>query len=183
MRIGRIQSLLAVKVFFCYSSKDEQLRRDLDTSLAMLKREKKITIWYDRCIPPGEEWEREISSRLESAGIILLLLSPDFLASDYIYEREMNRAFELRDAGKACVIPIVLRPCAMGANALGNLQALPRGPGGHRPIVNWSSQDEAFLKVAEGIRAVVEELAPKPFGGPSQTIGTTAMGSKLPGWK
>ena len=157
--IDRVQSFLAIKVFLCYSSKDDRLRRDLETFLASLKREKKITIWYDRIIPPGKEWEGEIDGHLESARIILLLVSPHFLESDYIYDREMKRALERHNAGEACVIPIILRPCDWEGAPFGKLQALPRDG---RPIVNWPRRDEAFRDVATGIRNVVEELAQNP---------------------
>src|SRR5688500_16580070 len=98
-------------VFFSYSHKDEQLRDDLEVQLTMLKREGLIEAWHDRRIPAGSHLDDAISSKLEEAEVILLLASPDFLASEYCWGTEVRRAMERHEAGEAVVIPVVLRPC------------------------------------------------------------------------
>ena len=61
-------------------------------------------------IGAGREWKGEISRALEAANIILLMVSPSFVASDYCYDIEMARAMERRESGDSVVIPIILRP-------------------------------------------------------------------------
>ncbi|MBC7931670.1 MAG: tetratricopeptide repeat protein, partial [Rubrivivax sp.] len=110
----------------------------------------------DRRIVAGQEWDRQIDKHLESADIILLLVSPDFLASHYCYDIEVKRAMERHDAGEARVIPIILRHCDDWQSApFGKLQAVPKDA---RPVTDWPDHDKAFADVAAGIRRAVEEL-------------------------
>ena len=149
-------SLNPVNLFYSYSHKDEALRKELETHLAMLRREGQITSWHDSRIPAGEDWEGEISEHLNSADIILLLVSSDFLASDYCYEKEVTRAIARHRAKVARVIPIILRPCVWTkSQPLVNLKVLPTDA---VPITRWADIDEAFLNVAEGISSVCKEL-------------------------
>ena len=125
----------------------------------MLKRERVISGWHDRKIKPGTEWKGQIDAHLESAQIVLLLISADFLASDYCYDIEMDRALARYDAGEAQVIPIILRPCDWPYSRFGKLQALPRDG---KPVSAWPTHDQAFNEVARGIRRVVEERTKMP---------------------
>jgi TIR domain len=150
-----------------YAHRDEKLKEELRKHLSMLKRQGVISEWQDRVIDAGTDWSKEIDKHLESAKIILLLISPDFLASDYCYNIEMKRAVERHDRGEACVIPVFLRQCDWKGAPFGKLQGLPTDA---RPITNprWSSHDEAFTIVARGIRAAVETLrAPIETSSPS----------------
>lgn len=144
-----------IQVFYSYSHKDEELRDDLETALVLMRRQKLIEGWYDRNIDAGEELEGEIAEHLEKAHIILLLVSPAFMRSDYCYEKEMMYAMARHEARTARVIPIILRPCEWQSAPFGKLKALPKDG---KPITTWSNRDEAFLDVARGIRRVVEEL-------------------------
>jgi len=146
----------AIEVFFSYSHKDEELRDQLSNHLSTLKRKQFITAWHDRRIGAGTEWASEIDERLDAADIILLLISSDFLASDYCYDVEVKRAMERHDAGEARVIPVILRPVDWKGAPFGKLQALPRDA---RPVTEWPNRDQAFLDIAQGIRAAAEELA------------------------
>ncbi|QLE48133.1 toll/interleukin-1 receptor domain-containing protein [Nostoc sp. C057] len=146
-----------VKVFFSYSHKDEALRDELATHLSMMKRQGVIEAWHDREISAGREWANEIDDNLDIADIILLLVSANFLASDYCYDKEMKRAMERHQTREARVIPIILKPVDDWNSApFGKLQALPQNA---KPITSWQDQDEAFLNVAQGIRRVVKEMA------------------------
>jgi TIR domain len=148
-----------IKVFFSYSHRDAELRDELAKHLRLLERQGVIASWHDRQIPPGTEWAGVIDTHLQTAAIILLLVSADFLASDYCYDIEMQRAMERHEAGEARVIPIILRPMDWYSAPFGKLQALPRGG---RPVTSWPNQDEAFLDIARGIRSIAEELAQNP---------------------
>lgn len=100
----------AISMFISYAHEDEPLLRQLETHLSLLKRQNLVAAWHDRQIPAGTDWAGEIDARLEQASIILLLVSADFLASDYCYEVEMKCALERHEAGQARVLPIALRP-------------------------------------------------------------------------
>ena len=144
-----------MEVFYSYSHADEKLQEELEKHLTLLKRQGYITTWHDRDISAGREWEQEISGHLNTAWIILLLISPDFISSDYCYSKEMTRALERHESGKACVIPIILRPVDWREAPFGKLQALPKRA---KPVTSWSDQDEAFLNVVEGIREAIKSL-------------------------
>jgi len=145
----------AVEVFFSYSHKDEDLRDELSKHLAMLKRQHVITAWHDRRIGAGKEWENEIDEHLNTVDIILLLISSDFLASDYCYDVEVKTAMKRHDEGEARVIPVILRPVDLKGAPFGKLQVLPKDA---RPVTDWPNRDQAFLNVAQGIRVAAEEL-------------------------
>ena len=164
-------------MFVSYSHVDEELRNQLETHLAMLKREGAIDVWHDRRIVPGDKIDPTISEALEEAQVILLLVSPDFLASDYCYDREMQRAMERHEAGEARVLPVILRPCDWMRAPFGKLRATP--PDG-KPVKKWADIDEAFLQVTQDIRrateATVARRTPAPrtavLGGAAQADAT-----------
>ena len=147
----------AFELFYSYAHKDERLRNELEKHLFHLKRQGLINSWYDRDISAGTEWAYEIDTHLNSAHIILLLISPDFIASEYCYSIEMTRAIERHEAGDACVIPIILRPTDWKSSPFSKLQALPTNG---RPVTKWQNRDEALLDVARGIREAVKKLPP-----------------------
>jgi len=147
----------AIKVFYSYAHQDEYLREELEKHLMTLKRGGLITTWYDRKITAGMGWPREIDIHLNIADIILFLISPDFVASDYCYDIEVKRALERHEAGEAIVIPVILRPVYWGNTPFSKLQALPKDG---KPIYKSGrySRDKAFLDVALGIQEVVEVI-------------------------
>lgn len=147
-------AITALEVFFSYSHCDENLRDSLQKHLVLLKREGFIRPWHDRRIGAGDEFEKVIDSRLESAHIILLLISSDFLASDYCYDIEMKRALEREAAGDASVVPVILRPCEWKTSPFGRFQALPTDA---KPLTSWDNLDEGFSDVARGLRRLVED--------------------------
>jgi hypothetical protein len=148
-----------IDVFYSYAHLDEPLRTELDKHLSSLRREGVIAGWHDRRITAGTEWAGAIDAHLQCAQIILLLVSADFLASDYCNDVELQHAMARHEAGEARVIPIILRAVDWQRAPFGKLQALPQDG---RPITSWPNQDEAFLDVARGIRTVAEEIARHP---------------------
>ncbi|MBS1790743.1 MAG: toll/interleukin-1 receptor domain-containing protein [Acidobacteria bacterium] len=149
-----------IEVFFSYSHKDEALRDELSKHLAILKRQGVISEWHDRQIPPGTEWKEALDTRINQAHIILLLISSDFLASDYCYETEGKCAMERHERSEAIVLPIILRPCSWQGGLFEKLQVLPIGL---RPVTTWPNQDEAFTNIVEGIRDAVKRLRQEPI--------------------
>lgn len=142
-------------LFFSYSHADEALRDQLEVQLAMLKRQGVIEPWHDRRIIAGETLDHSISAHVENDDIILLLVSPDFIASDYCYDKEMMRAMERQDAGTATVIPVILRYCEWHHAPFGKLLATPTDG---KPVTSWSDRDHAFLAVAQAIRKAAEKV-------------------------
>lgn len=136
-------------VFFSYSHADEGLRDQLEKQLAMLKRQGVIETWHDRRIGAGEEIHSAIDDHINTDDIILLLVSPDFLASDYCYDIEMTRAMERHNRGEAIVIPVILRACDWHPAPFGRLKAVPLDG---KPIKQWADIDDAFLQVAKAVR-------------------------------
>src|ERR1700742_3151702 len=115
---------MAVTIFFCYAREDELHLRKLQKHLRPLQRQGLIETWYDRNISPGAEWEKEITKHLQGAHIILLLISSDFIDSEYCYAIEIQQALERHKRGEASVIPVIVRPIYW-QETLGQLQALP----------------------------------------------------------
>lgn len=146
---------ILISVFMSYSHKDEDLRNELETRLAMLKREGIVDVWHDRRIVPGEEIDPAISVALEEAQLILLLVSPDFLASDYCHDKEMRRAMERHEAGEAKVLPVILRHCDWKNALFGKLLVTPKDG---KPVKKWADIDEAFQNVTQDIRHAIKAM-------------------------
>ncbi len=145
----------ALRLFYSYSHKDETLRDELETHLKLLQRQGLIQPWHDRRILPGNDWVSDIDDNLNRANIILLLVSADFMASDYCYDNEMTRAIERHNNGEAQVIPIILRPVDWRDTPFNKLSWLPQNG---TPVVQWDNRDAAWLNVETGLKQVVESL-------------------------
>jgi len=132
-----------ITIFISYAHEDERLCKKLRTYLRSLERVKGVEVRSDRNVAGGAEWEREISLYLNTAQIILLLISPDFMASDHCYHIEMERALERHEVEKASVIPIILRPVLWEDAPFAKLHVLPTDA---KPVTSkaWHTQDYAF---------------------------------------
>jgi len=146
----------APDIFIAYSHNDLRFKDELKKFLRPLLNTKRASLWDDHDIEAGKEWEAEIKKRLYGADIILLLVSPDSLASDYFYGREVTVSLERHEKGEAVVVPVILRPCAWTITPLAKLEALPAKG---KPVTQWPSQDEAFTDIAHSIGEIVENLA------------------------
>jgi hypothetical protein len=144
-----------VEIFISYAHEDEELCNLLKKHFATLERQNLIELWHDRCIRPGQEWAGQIDRHINSAQMILFLISADFMASDYCYDIEVARAMERHEDGDAIVIPVALRACDLDGTPFEKLQGLPKDM---VPITEWNSQDRAFYDVVQGIRAAIKEL-------------------------
>ena len=144
-----------IKLFYCYAHEDKALRDELQIHLSGLRRQYQLTNWHDREILPGENWEQVIDTNLNSADIILLLISPHFMDSEYCYGKEMTKALEREKVGICRVIPILLRPTDWEDAPFSYLQMLPTDA---RPITSWTNRDSAFLDVAREIRKAIKDF-------------------------
>jgi hypothetical protein len=152
------EALTPVEIFCSYAHEDEEWREKLETHLSLLKRLGLVSFWHDRLIAPGTSWAKTIDAHLETASVILLLVSADFFASDYCYGTEMKRALEREAAEEARVIPILVRPADWRDAPFAHLQALPTDA---KPIASWRNKDTALADVAAGIRRVIVEELPR----------------------
>lgn len=153
-------------VFFSYCHVDEALRDQLEKQLAMLRRQGVINTWHDRRINAGQEIDVAIDEHINRDEIILLLVSPDFIASDYCYNIEMKRAMERHQAGDAIVIPVILRACDWHYAPFGKLLGTPQDG---KPVTLWPDRDEAFLLVAQDVRKAAEKLCRRDIDVSPQT--------------
>jgi tetratricopeptide (TPR) repeat protein len=150
------------KVFISYALQDDKLREQLEEHLALLKRQALIETWHRRKIPAGAEQQDVIDAELEAADLILLLVSPSFIDSDYLYGSEMMRALKRHEARQARVIPVIVRPCDWTNAPFSLLRALPADG---RAVTIWPNHDEAWVDVTTAIRAVLDTPAGVPSGG------------------
>lgn len=141
-------------VFMSYSHKDESLRDQLEAHLALLKNQELIEAWHDRRIQAGTDVDNAIFEKLEIADVILLLISSDFISSQYCFSREMSRAMQRHEEKEARVVPVILRPCDWKSAPFGKLMAVPKDG---KPVTTWADRDEAFADIASQIRRIVEE--------------------------
>ena len=143
-----------VEVFCSYAHEDEEWLHKLENHLSQLQRQGMLSLWHDQLISAGTEWPQAITSHLETASIILLLISADFLASDYCYSVEMKRSLDRQEAGEARVIPILVRSVDWSASPFAHLQVLPTNA---KPLAVWKDKDSALADVVAGIRRVIVE--------------------------
>jgi hypothetical protein len=146
---------MSIHVFFSYAHKDEKYKDELLNHLRVLQKEKYIDGWDDRKIIPGGEWESEINLNIQSSQIILLLVSSNFLASDYCYDTETIFALEQQEKNLATVMPIIIKPCLWKKSHFKHLQALPKDG---KPISIWRNRDLAWVDVSEGILKTIENF-------------------------
>jgi hypothetical protein len=142
-----------IKVFLSYAPADEPFLRELEKHLALLQREGLIEPWHARKVGAGEDWRGVVDVQLEGAGIILILVSADFLASDYCNDVEVKRALERHEEAQAHVLPVLLRPCDWESAPFGKLKVLPEGG---TPVSKANNQDEALTEVAKVVRNIAE---------------------------
>lgn len=145
------------KLFISYCHKDEEFRVSLAEHLAGLLRKQAITIWHDRKLTAGEDWRNKIDENLEAADLVIFLITPAFLASEYCNDVEVKRALERHDAGSALFISIIVRPCDWKDTEFARFQPLPCEG---KPISIWDNQDEAWLNAVEGIKASLQAFSP-----------------------
>lgn len=147
---------LMTRAFISYSHADDSLRAEFNKHLALLRRQGLLDVWTDHRIPPGGEFDQHISAELEAADIVVLLVSPDFMNSDYCVGIEMKRAMERHSAATATVVPVILRPVDWQSAPFGILKVLPRDG---KPVVKWPTLDDAFLDVVQALRQLLEQRA------------------------
>lgn len=169
-----------MKTFISYSHCDGSYRQRLETQLTMLKRQGTISSWTDRKITPGEEWGGQIDKNLEAARIIILLVSPDFLASKYCYEKEMQRAMVKHESRESIVIPILIRPCDWKSAPFSKLQVLPSEA---KDVSKWANADDAWLNISDGIKDTISHAEEQSIQDENkETVELEKVNNKFISW-
>lgn len=149
------------KIFISYAHADIAFQKELLKRLKPLKRKKEIILWHDGVILPGEKWDSSIKENLAQANIIILLLSADFVDSDYIYEKELPAIIDRRERGDIQLIPIVVRNITLDGTNIGIYQCLPQDEFRQlKPIIEWEERqiDKVWLQIDQQIRAVIDRF-------------------------
>lgn len=141
------------KLFVSYSRIDVEYLEKLKVQIKGLKRNGLIEEWSDQQINPGVVWEDALKYELETADIILFLVSSDFIASDYIHDVEISKAIERHNKGEVIIVPVIIRPCDFASLSISKFQALPQNA---KPVSRWEDKDEAWLDVLQGIKRIIE---------------------------
>ena len=167
-----------LRVFISYSHKDESVKQELDTHFAMLKRTS-IDVWHDRRIEAGENIDHAIDVNLLNSDIIILLVSKDFIASEYCFDIEMAKALELHHSGSARVFPVIVGVCDWHDTPFGKLNALPQDG---KPIDKFPDRNEGFMQVVKAVKDFAKNkgsIAKKPLTQTAQ-LAETHLQSVLP---
>jgi uncharacterized membrane protein YkvA (DUF1232 family) len=152
--VKRFRPSKPVSLVFSYAHEDELHRKELEKHLRGLQRDGWIKPWHDRMIPTGDNWRKQIDDNFRTADVIVLLISADFMDSNFCSEQEMTLALERRDRGEAVVVPIIVRACDWKHSTLGDIQALSDGVA----VTSQPNKDETWSEVARGIRRAIEAL-------------------------
>lgn len=143
-----------MNAFISYSHKDQEYLEMLLKHLAQVKRERLLNAWTDHEIEAGSSFNADISNSLEQAKIFIALLSPDYINSNYCYEKEFKKAQDLYKAGKLKIVPVVVEPCDWHNTPFADLKALPKDG---KPVADWSNPNTAFLNVITEIRKLLSK--------------------------
>jgi hypothetical protein len=167
---------MAVRVFCSYSHKDESWKDRLETHLAPLKNSDLIDLWHDRKIRAGCNWQSEIDRNINAADIIVLLISSDFLSSDYCYGIEMMIALKKHSKNEVVVIPVILRSCDWKNTPIRSLLVLPQDG---NPVNRHADKDQALCEIANEIRQHVEQIQTTRSYPKNKQIGSLNTQNKL----
>lgn len=161
-----------LNLFISYSHEDMPYKKRLETAFALQIRSGRIRLWDDQKIQAGSIWKKEILAQIGAADMIVLLISSDFFASDFIWNEELPLINQRFEQGKALVVPILLRPCDWGSTKYSQIQAVPTNSqtGKLTPISQWADKDEAWKIVTTHITQLLEKQQIAPDNQPNSTI-------------
>ena len=150
------EKAMSIRVFISYSHRDQSVLERLRVHLSMLEREGDIEAWDDREIHAGDHIDETIADAHDTSVVFMPIVSPDFLASHYCYEKEMATALEKVDRGHMTIIPVIAEPCDWLASPLKKFKAVPKDG---KPISEWTNANNAYLDIVQQLRRVAKEGA------------------------
>lgn len=153
------------KVFISYTHADEWLKDEFISHLSALKRNGIISVWHDRLIPAGKILDSNIDENLYQCDIFVMLVSSDFINSEYCYAKEYKTIVERHSRNEVEIIPVIVRECDWDVGGLKKLNALPRDAiavtKGGLGKDETHSRDSAWVDVINGIKFAIEDLKKK----------------------
>jgi hypothetical protein len=171
-----------VKVFLSYSHQDTDEKFTFLSQFTSLTRTENVVIWSDDEILPGKVWDAVIMEQLTSSHLIICLVSPNFISSDYAYVKELGKALGMQQTKKEFVIiPVLLSNTSLTGMPLSMYQTLPTDP---RCIDAWQNRNDAWVDVIEGIRKQVRIIAENlkvwdPISARDNILGLLGQSQKL----
>jgi hypothetical protein len=141
------------KLFVSYSHADRLWLDRLRVHLRPLDRAGKIDFWDDSRIALGAKWHQEIKNALEGASLAVLLVSADFLASDFICGEELPKLLQAEAARGLRIIPIIVSPCLFTMTPILSEYQAANDPRRALSALSKHEQDEVFVRVAQTIAA------------------------------
>ena len=145
------------EIFLSYSHKDESYKDEFVKHLSGLKRLNIIDIWDDRQVKIGDKWDEKIKKHLSDSDIVFFLMSPDFLASEYINDTEIKNTIERHNKNEVRIVPVFVRPCDFKSSILSDFQGVPRDS---KYISLWDNQDSAFVQIIQELKKILYEFKP-----------------------
>lgn len=140
-----------MNAFISYSHQDNSMLDLLHKHLTQLQRDNVIKTWTDKDIMAGGKLDQNISSALKSANLFIAILSPDYIASNYCYEKEFQSALAMQEEGMI-IIPIIVEPCDWLSTPFKDFKALPTDG---KAVSTWENKNTAFLDIVQNIRKLV----------------------------
>lgn len=150
---------MALNAFVSYSHADERYLDRLRKHMSILQREGSIESWTDHQIIPGSKLDETVMTALRSSEVFIALVSPDYLASNYCYEKEFEEALRLSETGKLQVVPVIVEPCDWLSSPFRQFMALPKDG---KPISEWANANVAYLDVVTGLRRLLSSGMKEP---------------------
>ena len=148
--------MAGLHLFISYSGLDDKYRKRLENHLSVMRRQGLVDIWTDHRIVPGTPFDPVIKAALESADVIILLVTSHFLASEYCWGVELAAAIKRHESG-AYVVPVIWNDCDWKTAPFSHLNPLPDK--GRRPVTRFHPQEVALSEIAAGIRSIVADVA------------------------
>lgn len=138
------------RIFISYSHADSEWARLLEIHLRPLIKSRDLTVWDDTKIQTGSSWREEIVSAIEQADVAVLLVSPDYLASDFILDAELPTLLRAAEERGLRIIWVAIRPSLFDDTAIAQFQAA-NDPNAPLSELNSSQRDRAFVNIARRI--------------------------------
>jgi hypothetical protein len=148
----------APRVLVSYARRDIEFFKELSAHLSILQRKGTIELWHEGRIRAGEKWDETIKTQTRQASIFILLVSPEFLSSDFVWGWELTDVLERQKRGEVVVIPVIVRPCLWRESPIGSLQVLPSDG---RPVASSLNPDRVWVELTRYIEKSAKQLRDK----------------------
>jgi len=140
-------------IFISYSHRDEQYKDELLRHLRILEKQGVASFWDTSLIPAGADWSVEIAKAIDESEVAILLISPDFLASDYVVEKELPALLKRAKSRNTIVMPILVRPTQW--TSVPELAQFKFLNDVRSPLSSSNQRDEDYARISQQIAELV----------------------------